>query len=103
MMSCVDLEATMCDFADQIEQVIAVDDWESLNSLLSQRQQALEHFFTHVDKKPPQSLEIIALIQTIQQQDKHFFTQLEAKKATTETQYLSLKQGRKSIKAYQAE
>ena len=84
----------------RIQEQITENDWDALNNVLKQRQQALELHFAHL--VPEQgSADTIEMIKKIQAEDAIFMQDLKDQKQQMEKQYLSFKQGRKSVKAYQ--
>jgi len=99
----IDLEdeflTTVNTFYDKIKQVILDSAWDDLNVLLKQRQDFLGDFFVKADglSLPDQ---VIQAIKRIQSDDLLSTQTLKDKKRVLEKQYLSLKQGRNSIKAY---
>ncbi len=94
------MEQVVADFSISIEQAIAKSDWDALNDVLQKRQYALERFFSN-RKKGERSLEIKKMIHKIQQEDAVFLRLVQTQKKEMKKQYASLKQGRKSVKAYQ--
>lgn len=87
-------------YTSRIQQLISEGSWEDLNDILMQRQKDLESFFSgsvHLDK----TLDIAGVIKKIQAEDAVSLRILQAQKKELETRYLSLKQNRKSVKAYQ--
>ncbi len=94
------IEQVVADFSVSIKNAISKGDWDALNDILQQRQYALERFFSNM-KKGEKSLEIKKMINKIQQEDAVFLRLVQAQKKEMKKQYTSLKQGRKSVKAYQ--
>ncbi len=94
------MEHVVAEFSISIEKAIAKSDWDTLNDVLRERQNALERFFSNL-KKGEKSLEIKKMIYKIQQEDAVFLRLVQAQKKEMKKQYTSLKQGRKSVKAYQ--
>jgi hypothetical protein len=89
-------------FAARIEENITDNDWDALSDVLKQRQQALEIHFAHLDLVPEEvASDTIKMIKKIQAEDAVFMLDLKDQKQKLEKQYLSFKQGRKSVKAYQ--
>ncbi|MCF7970990.1 MAG: flagellar protein FliT [Methylococcaceae bacterium] len=89
-------------FTEEIQKKISEGDWEDLSDLLKQRQEALEYFFTDSVSGMCRA-DVISMIEKIQVEDALSLRVLQAQKQTMEKQYLSLKQGRKSVKAYQGD
>ncbi len=94
------MEQVVAEFSISIEQTIAKSDWDTLNDVLRERQNTLERFFSNL-KKGERTLETKKMIHKIQQEDAVFLHLVQAKKKEMKKQYTSLKQGRKSVKAYQ--
>ena len=94
------MEQVVDDFSVSIKNAISKGDWDALNDVLQKRQYALERFFSN-RKKGEKSLEIKKMIHKILQEDAVFLRLVQTKKKEMKKQYTSLKQGRKSVKAYQ--
>ncbi len=95
-----DIEQVVANFSISIEKAIAKSDWDTLNDVLRERQNTLERFFLNLEKGE-RSLEVKKMIHNIQQEDAVFLRLVQAKKKEMKKQYTSLKQSRKSVKAYQ--
>jgi hypothetical protein len=87
-------------FSKKIQENINENDWDALNDVLKQRQHALEIHFAHLVPEEGTS-ETIEMIKKIQAEDAVFTRNLKDQKQQLEKQFLSFKQGRKSVKAYQ--
>jgi len=89
-------------YSEKIQKSLTAGSWEDLSEILVQRQKMLEDFFSQLKgmKRDNQS-DIAYLIKKIQQEDEVFLKLLVAQKQGLEKQFISLKQSRKSVKAYQ--
>ncbi len=95
-----DIQQAISSYAEQLQKAIAEADWENLNDVLQLRQEVLERFFASQAAKEKKS-DVIAMIEKIQTEDALCLRVLQAQKKELEKQCNSLKQGRKSVKAYQ--
>ncbi len=95
-----DIQQVISGYTEQLQKAIAEADWENLNDLLQQRQDDLERFFASQAAKEKKS-DLVAMIEEIQTEDALCLRVLQAQKKELEKQCNSLKQGRKSVKAYQ--
>jgi len=86
--------------SELIEKALHEGDWEELNNILKKRQKALEVFFSQLNSLD-KTAEVVALIIKIQKEDAVFFDLLKMKKQGLEKRFTALKQGRRSLKAYQ--
>ena len=87
-------------YSEGIKELISAGSWDDLNSILTERQQAIELFFSLLSSKE-KTPDVIRLIEKLQAEDAAALYLLQVEKQGLEKQYLSLKQGRKSVKAYQ--
>jgi hypothetical protein len=94
------LQQVISAYAESIKNTINEGDWDSLNKILKDRQLALEKFFAGIDSKE-QAVQMKAVFKKMQEEDVVFLSKVQAKKKEMKKQYTSLKQGRKSVKAYQ--
>ncbi|MBE0468766.1 MAG: flagellar protein FliT [Methyloprofundus sp.] len=95
-----DLFSQFFQYPEKIKNLVAAQDWASLSEILAERQSGLEQLVPAM-KAEGKNSELKELILKIQQQDAAFLELIGEKRQLTEAKFLSLKQGRKSIKAYQ--
>lgn len=95
-----EMEQIISDFAKSIQNTIAEGEWDALNDVLQERQNALEKFFSNLEKGE-KSLVVKEMIKKIQQEDAVFLSLVQAQEKEMKEQFTSLKKGRKSVKAYQ--
>ncbi len=88
-------------YAEKIQLAIFEGSWEDLNDTLKQRQAKLEIIFSELSSSDKDDI-LLFLIKKIQKEDGISLQLIKTKKLELEKQYLSLKQGRKSLKAYQS-
>ena len=89
------------DYSERIQKNISEGEWDSLNDLLGKRQQALEKFFSNLDRVEGKE-NVVEVIKKIQVEDISFLRLVQSQKQAMEKQYTMFKKGRKSVKAYQA-
>ena len=87
-------------YKKSIQKKISEEEWDALNHILKERQSALEVFFSKLEDIPNKSKEI-EMIKKIQMDDAGFLRLIQDQKTKMKKQLTDLKQGRKSIKAYQ--
>jgi len=89
-------------YSAKIQKSLTTGSWEDLSEILVQRQKVLENFFSQLDSMEMENKsDAVYLIKKIQQEDEIFLKLLVAQKQGLEKKFLSLKQSRKSVKAYQ--
>lgn len=88
-------------YVEKIQLAIFEGSWEDLNDTLKQRQAKLEIIFSELSSSGKDDI-LLFLIKKIQKEDGISLQLIKTKKLELEKQYLSLKQGRKSLKAYQS-
>ncbi len=91
---------SLSNYAECIGKYLSVGDWERLNITLQERQKVLDVFFSQLNPVDKEA-KIVSLILQIQAEDVVFLRLLKSQKHELEKQFTSLKQGRKSVKAYQ--
>ena len=94
------IQHTLSGFSLEIKELVEQGEWDALNEVLTQRQKVLSSFFSQLPKNP-QIEELVGIIKNLQNEDADFLQTVQRQKAAIEKEYLSLKQGRKSIAAYQ--
>jgi hypothetical protein len=92
---------SLSSYSECIEKHLSVGDWEGLNTTLQERQEVLEGFFSQLNPAVGIEAKVVDLILQIQAEDSVFLRLLKSQKHELEKQFTSLKQGRKSVKAYQ--
>jgi len=100
-MNSLDILSSMKEFSEKIQSLVAEADWDLLNTVLTERQQVLEQFFSSVESSEESDLELISFIEQIQAKDDLFLSSIQSQKGALEKQRLILKKGRQSVKAYQ--
>lgn len=87
-------------YKKSIQKKISEEEWEALNHVLKERQSALEIFFSKLEFTS-NKCKVIEMIKKIQIEDAGFLSLIQDQRMKMKKQLTDLKQGRKSIKAYQ--
>jgi hypothetical protein len=90
------------DFVELITSAIESKDWEDLNELLANRQEALERLCA-LSPSPLERRAIVDMIASMQATDSQFVALVQSQKELLQKQAASLAHDRKAIQAYQAE
>ena len=102
MDSVDDLLDILSGFSDKIAQAIDCEDWDTLNHILTHRQECLEELFS-APIKPTLRAAVSALLLKIQQEDSLYLAGVKDRKQILQKRASLLSQGRKNVKAYQSE
>jgi len=89
------------EYTKQLQETIAIGDWEKLSIILQQRQLFFERFFSQI-LVDEQTVDVKEMISKIQTEDAIFIQDLQSQKKKLENQFLSIKKNRKSVKNYQS-
>jgi hypothetical protein len=95
-----ELQHIIVECAEKIELAMSGEDWQKLTIILQQRQELLEKKILFLSKED-RHVEVVGLIKKIQADDAGFLSILQQKKKELEKQLHYIKQGKKSIKAYE--
>lgn len=96
----VELQAIISECAEKIKQAISNEDWQKLTIILQQRQELLEKEMLSLPKEVRHG-ELVALIKEIQTDDAGSLSIVQQKKKELDKQLHYIKQGKKSIRAYE--
>jgi len=91
---------TCIEYTEQIQEAIAIGDWEKLSAILQQRLLFFESFFSQISVNE-QKADVKEVIAKIQIEDAIFIQDLLSQKKKIEKQFLAIRKNRKSVKNYQ--
>jgi len=94
------LQRIIVECAEDIEEVMLAEDWQKLATILQQRQVCLEERLPLLFKEDSRT-ELVNVIKRIQVDDAVFLSVLQQEKTELEKKLHYIKQGKKSVKAYE--
>ena len=95
------LQRVIAESSESIEEVMLAEEWQKLTTILQERQKRFEENFPLLPKEDSRR-EMVDMIKEIQVDDAVFLSVLQQKKSELEKKLHYIKQGKKSIKAYEA-